>query len=78
LGWSANLRMRTVKALTFLEAAGLVIVDSQNSKITVNEKGRMLLSMASRDESNLAYTLNIIRTNYLDIKTEKQISLDLS
>ncbi|EOZ2639001.1 hypothetical protein ACQQXD_002507, partial [Escherichia coli] len=34
LGWSANLRIRTVTALQFLESVQLVIIDESNKKLS--------------------------------------------
>ncbi|MEE4251927.1 MAG: hypothetical protein V2I38_15180 [Alcanivoracaceae bacterium] len=77
LGWSANLRMRTVKALTFLEAADLVEVDRHDSRIKATDLGRRVASAAINIQSDLSYTLQLIERNYLDLQIEKQISMDL-
>ena len=77
LGWSANLRMRTVKALTFLEIAGLVIVDQSDSKIKATDKGKKVIKKVTYLDTNLAYTLLLIERNYRDLKVEKQIALEL-
>lgn len=78
IGWSANLRMRTVKALTFLEAADLVLVEKSNSRIRVTDKGKKVIAMAIEGDSDLAYTLQLIERNYRDIEIEKQISMELT
>jgi hypothetical protein len=78
LGWSANLRMRTVKALTFLEAADLVLVEKSNSRIRVTDKGKKVIAMAIEGDTDLAYTLQLIERNYRDIEIEKQISMELT
>ena len=76
LGWSANLRMRTVKALTFLEAAQLVRVE--NGRITVTPQGKSVIDAGLEAESTeLAYTLRVVERNYRNISVEKQISLGL-
>ena len=77
IGWSANLRMRTVKALTFLETANLVEVDKSHLKIKVTKKGRLIISKAVDGVTDLAYTLQLIERKYRDIEVEKQISLEL-
>lgn len=46
LGWSANLRMRTVKALTFLETVSLVEVDCHDSRIKATAFGKKVVSKA--------------------------------
>lgn len=77
LGWSANLRMRTVKALTFLETVSLVEVDHHDSRIKATDLGRTVVSKAIDVQSDLGYTLQVIERNYFDIQIEKQISMDL-
>jgi len=77
LGWSANLRMRTVKALTFLETANLVVVDIQYSKIKVTEMGKKVISKAIDDDTDLGYNLRVIEQKYRDIRVEKQISIGI-
>lgn len=78
LGWSANLRMRTVKALTFLEMANLIEVNAIKSTIGITPTGRKLLNKAFSEETDLTYTLEIIKQNYNDIRAEKQIAMGLS
>lgn len=78
LGWSANLRMRTVKALTFLEAANLVRVDKSHSKIFATDIGKKVIARAIEGDTNLAYTLQLIERKYRDIKVEKQIAMELT
>lgn len=78
LGWSANLRMRTVKALTFLEAADLVLVDKGHSRIRVTDKGKKVIGRAVEGDTDLAYTLQLIERKYRDIEIEKQISMELT
>lgn len=76
LGWSANLRVRTVRALTFLEAASLVDVDA--NRVSCTEKGRRVLREALSDEhSDLNFNLRLIERAYRDISVERQLSLGL-
>ena len=58
LGWSANLRVRTVKALTFLEAAELVKVDSNSSKILITDGGKKVIErvLKSNEQDDMSYT----------------------
>ncbi|TNH14600.1 hypothetical protein [Halomonas sp. BL6] len=77
LGWSANLRMRTVKALTFLETVSLVEVDRHDSRIKATEFGKTVVSKAIGVQSDLGYTLQVIERNYFDLQIEKQIAMDL-
>lgn len=77
LGWSANLRMRTVKALTFLETVSLVEVDRYDSRIKATDFGKKVVSKAIDVQSDLSYTLQVIERNYFDLQIEKQIAMDL-
>lgn len=77
LGWSANLRMRTVKALTFLEAVSLVEVDLHDSRIKATEFGKKVVSKAIDVQSDLGCTLHLIERNYFDLQIEKQIAMGL-
>lgn len=76
LGWSANLRMRTVRALSFLEAAFLVTIIRDRTSAT--PIGRTLARQVLDDEeSDLSYTLHLIIRAYRDIHAERQLSLEL-
>lgn len=77
LEWSANLRMRTVKALTFLETANLVTVDLHDSRIKITPNGKSVIAKAVASNSDLAYTLQTIERKYRDVQIERQISLEL-
>jgi len=80
IGWSANLRIRTVKALTFLEVSRLAEVNARSKTISVTERGRAVLNFAMREgnSGNLADTLRVIERNYRNISAEAQIKLELS
>lgn len=77
LGWSANLRVRTVRALTFLETAGLVEVDKTKSRILISKNGRPVIDRALQQESDLSYTLKALERSYRNISVEKQMSMEL-
>ncbi|ARQ46652.1 hypothetical protein [Oxalobacter formigenes] len=77
LGWSANLRIRTVRALTFLEAAELIDIDDISKIISSTKKGKKVLNAAKRDTNNLSLTLMMVQRNYRNIRTEKQIELGI-
>ena len=76
LDWSANLRMMTVRALTFLETADLVIVDKNHSKIIATGKGRQVIEKAKNKDTRLSLTLQLIERNYHDIRIEQQIAME--
>jgi hypothetical protein len=73
IGWSANLRIRTVKALTFLEHAGLVDVDARASTVTATPRGREVVSRALEHESPLAHALLTVERSYSNIREERRI-----
>lgn len=77
LGWSANLRMRTVRALTFLETANLVAVNNDRTRITATILGRKVIGSVLSCESYLAIAMRKIERSYRNISAEQQISLGL-
>lgn len=78
LGWSANLRIRTVKALTFLEMIEMVSIKKQTGEIAITEKGKRLKKVALATEGDLSEALMRLQRNYKNIKVEKQMKLELS
>jgi hypothetical protein len=75
IGWSANLRIRTVRALTFLEVARLVEV--RNQKLSATSLGKRVLGSALERETNLAYTLRLAARSFQDLVAERQLQLEL-
>lgn len=75
IGWSGNLRIRTVNALAFLELANLVHVDQNTKLITTTEKGASLYKIAINGDGNLAMTLKYAERSYHDISREAQLRL---
>lgn len=77
LGWSANLRVRTVKALSFLEISKLVEVNNRKAKLEVTELGKKVIVKAIDERSDLSYNLLLIQRNYRNICREKQMELEI-
>ncbi|MCY1288092.1 hypothetical protein D9M70_371110 [compost metagenome] len=77
LGWSANLRIRTVKALTFLENAGLISTDISNSRIEATESGKKLIDRVLKEESRLCVALLMIKRAYRNICKERAVEAKL-
>lgn len=77
LGWSANLRVRTVKALSFLEIANLVKVDNRKSKLQITELGTKVVSLATEGDDTLAIKLVQVQRAYRNLMVERQLSLGL-
>lgn len=77
IGWSANLRIRTVKALTFLERAGFVEVDAQNGSVTITHRGRPMMGQVLDEETPLANALLTIERSFENIRAERRIRAEV-
>lgn len=77
LGWSANLRVRTVKAITFLEKTSLIEVNNRQSRLAVTELGKKIISRATSQDDDLSYNLAQIARAYRNICVAKQLDLEL-
>lgn len=75
IGWSGNLRVRTVNALAFLELTDLVQVNQETKFISTTEKGASLYAIANCGEGNLAMTLKHAERSYGDMARETQLKL---
>lgn len=78
VSWSVNLRVRTIKALSFLEIAGLVCVDGYSARITITPIGKKVVDRAIEDDTDLSYSIKIITRQYRNIKKHEQMRLRLS
>lgn len=76
LGWSANLRIRTVTALNFLEAVQLITINVHN-KLNVTELGKKVIDKALGYDSDLAYNLGIIERVYRNNCVDKKLDGEL-
>lgn len=77
IGWSANLRIRTVKALTFLELLQLVHVNKAGKVVELLPRGREVLERVWKEDSTLAQTLQVVERSYRNLTTEAQIRLEV-
>jgi hypothetical protein len=77
LGWSANLRVRTVRALAFLEVAGLVQIDNRKAKLQITELGDKVVSKAAKGDDQLAVKLAQVQRAYRNLAVERQLNLRL-
>jgi hypothetical protein len=77
LGWSANLRIRTVTALNFLESVNLIIIDENDNKLNITKLGKKIIDKVFSYESDLAYNLTLIERTYrnycVDSKLDNEI-----
>lgn len=77
IGWSANLRIRTINAMTFLESAELIDINNRKGKLKTTDKGKRLVNSAIKNEDNLSYTLLEICRSYRNICVSRQLDLEL-
>ncbi|WP_081843693.1 hypothetical protein [Aeromonas taiwanensis] len=77
IGWSANLRVRTVKALSFLEMASLVMVNNRNSKLQITDLGKKVIGHAMSRDDNLSYNLAQLSRAYRNICVSRNLDLEL-
>lgn len=73
IGWSGNLRIRTVKALTFLEATNQITVDQYTRRISATELGKKVYQSAVAGESLLAISMKTIELSYQYMRDEARV-----
>lgn len=76
LGWSANLRIRTVTALNFLEAVQLITINVHN-KLCITELGKKVIDKTLGYDSDLSYNLGIIERVYRNKCVDKKLDGEL-
>lgn len=77
LGWSANLRVRTVTALSFLERTEMVEVPKRAGKIKATKFGQKVIKKALQGDTNLAYNLLQIERAYRNKKVSNRLQAEL-
>lgn len=77
LGWSANLRIRTVSALGFLEATNLVSVN-EKGHVTTTDRGRRIIDKAIEAHDDLAMTIIAVQRVYRDVISERGSQMELT
>lgn len=70
IGWSGNLRIRTIKALTFLESTGQVTIDEATRRVSATDLGKKVYNDAINEESFLAVSMKTIELSYQYIRDE--------
>jgi len=73
IGWSGNLRIRTIKALTFLEATNQISVDQLTQRISATELGKKVYQNAIAGESLLAISMKTVELSYQYIRDEARV-----
>ena len=77
IGWSANLRVRTVKAITFLEYSQLVKINNRKGRIKITDLGKKVINRALEKDDDLAYNLSQIARAYRNICVSNQLDMEL-
>jgi hypothetical protein len=70
IGWSGNLRIRTIKALTFLESTGQVVIDQHTRRISATDLGKKIYKDAVDGDTLLAVSMKTIELSYQYIRDE--------
>ncbi|WP_038488273.1 hypothetical protein [Janthinobacterium agaricidamnosum] len=73
IGWSGNLRIRTIKALTFLESTRQISVDKFTQRVSATDLGKKVYQSAVDGESPLAMSMKTIELSYQYIRDETRI-----
>lgn len=76
LDWSGLLRIRTIKALNFLELASLVTIDNRK-KINITDTGKKVVNKALKTTNDLSYNLQLILREYKNINHERKYDSEL-
>lgn len=77
IGWSANLRIRTVKAIGFLELANLIVVDNLKSRLKITDLGKKVIERALGRNDDLSLGLVHAARAYRNICVARQLDLEL-
>lgn len=70
IGWSGNLRIRTIKALTFLESTGQVDIDEHTRRISATDLGKKIYKDAVDGDTLLAISMKTIELSFQYIRDE--------
>jgi len=77
VGWSANLRVRTVKAISFLEHTQLIEIPNNKGRIKITELGKKVINRALNQDDILVYNLAEISKAYRNLCVTKQLDMEL-
>lgn len=77
LGWSAILRIRTVKAISFLERSGMIEIRKSDNRMLATNLGQKVIDRALSNDDDLSYNLSLIQRSYRNICVNKQMDLEL-
>lgn len=77
INWSANLMIRTVKAMQILEVHRLISIDNRVSTIKITNLGKKVVSKALDNDDNLAWNLGMIQDSYQSIRKHQQFESEI-
>lgn len=77
VGWSANLRVRTVKAISFLEHTNLIEIPNNKGRIKITALGKKVINKALNQDDTLTYNLAEISKAYRNLCVSKQLDMEL-
>ncbi|AVK36160.1 hypothetical protein [Morganella morganii] len=75
LNWSANLRIRTVTALNFLELKETISI--KKNKIYATSLGKKIIEKVYNSDTDLAYNLGLIKRAYRNNLVDKKLDGEL-
>lgn len=73
IAWSSNLRVRTVKAITFLEHANLIVVKNRKGRANITDLGKKVIKYTMATDNELSANLAAIRMAYRNICVSNQL-----
>lgn len=77
LGWSALLRIRTVKSVSFLELSGFIEVRKKDSRIAATKKGQRLLKIVLSKDNELSSHLLAVKDAFIVVHKNAQYETKL-
>jgi len=77
IGWSANLRVRTVKSISFLEHSNLIEIPNTKGRIKISDLGKKVINSALNRDDTLSYELKVIARSYRNLCVSKQFDMEL-
>lgn len=72
LGWSANMRIRTTTAISFLEMSGLVAVDKNNNEVSITNLGKQVVKKVISEDGELKNNITVVCKYFNGIKKEEK------
>ena len=78
IGWSGNLRIRTIKALTFLEVTNQIKIDKITKRITTTDFGKKVYENAIKGDGPLATAMKTIEQSHQYIRDENRIGREVN